>query len=89
MEESMDTAVDVAQRIHDFINEEVLFDDTSVSLTDETPLLNGILDSLALTQLVSFIEEEFAIELDDSEISRNNFTSVTRIQQLVLNRAAG
>ncbi|MGH2750804.1 MAG: acyl carrier protein [Actinomycetota bacterium] len=85
----MNTAVDVAQRIHDFINEEVLFDDASVSLTDETPLLNGILDSLALTQLVSFIEEEFAIELDDSEISRNNFTTVSRIQHLVLNRAAG
>jgi acyl carrier protein len=85
----MSMTVDVAQRIRDFITEEVLFEDPSTSLTDETPLLNGIIDSLALTQLVSYIEDEFAIELDDAEISRDNFSTVSSIQRLVLSRAAG
>jgi acyl carrier protein len=74
---------DVADRIRAYIREEVLLGDTTKSLENDTPLLDGILDSLALTQLVGFIEEEFDTEVDDADITSDNFRTVGDIERLV------
>jgi acyl carrier protein len=80
--------VDVATRIRDFIKQEILFEDSNASLTDETPLLEGILDSLALMQLVAFIEEEFGVEIDDAEMTADNFRTVADIEGLVTQKVS-
>ncbi|HEY7400024.1 MAG TPA: acyl carrier protein [Actinomycetota bacterium] len=77
---------DVADRIRAYIREEVLLGDTTKSLENDTPLLDGILDSLALTQLVGFIEEEFDTEVDDADITSDNFRTVGDIERLVRSR---
>jgi acyl carrier protein len=79
---------DVADRIRAYIREEVLLGDTAKSLENDTPLLEGILDSLALTQLVGFIEEEFETEVDDADITSDNFRTVGDIERLVRSRMA-
>jgi len=73
---------DLAERIRDYIREEFLLGDTTRDLTDETPLLDGILDSLALSQLVGFIEEEFEVTIDDADITSEKFKTVADIEQL-------
>ena len=80
--------MDVATRIRDFIKQEILFEDSNASLTDETPLLEGILDSLALMQLVAFIEEEFGVEIDDAEMTADNFRTVADIEGLVTQKVS-
>jgi len=75
--------VDVASRIRDFISEEILFEDNSTGLTDETPLLNGVMDSLGLMQLVAFLEEEFDVEIDDADMTADHFRTISDIQELV------
>ncbi len=74
--------MDVAERIRDFIKSEVLFGDDR-SLADDTPLLDGILDSLGLMQLVAFLEEEFDIEVDEADITADHFRTVGDIEHLV------
>jgi acyl carrier protein len=74
---------DVVERIRDYIREEFLLGDTTREITDETPLLDGILDSLALSQLVGFIEDEFDVTIDDADITSQNFKSVADIGRLV------
>jgi acyl carrier protein len=74
---------DMADRIRAYIREEVLLGDATKSLENDTPLLDGILDSLALTQLVGFIEEEFDTEVDDADITSDNFRTVGDIERLV------
>jgi acyl carrier protein len=49
---------------------------------DNDPLL-GILDSLAVLGLVGFIEPEFSIELSPSDLTDENFETVTTISRLV------
>lgn len=74
----------VERRIIDFIAQEVLFDSPeAAALTDETPLLEGTIDSLVLMQLVAFLEEEFAVEIDDVEITKEHFATVHKIGELV------
>ena len=77
-----------ADRIRGFIETEILFDDDSVALTNETPLLDGVLDSLGLMQLVAFLEEEFDIEVQDEEVTVEHFRTISDIEGLVNSRVA-
>ena len=58
----------------------------AIQLTDERsrdPLADGLLDSLAIEQLISFLEQQFALELADEDLVAANFTSVDRVAALV------
>jgi acyl carrier protein len=74
--------MDVAEKIRTFIRDEVVLDATS-SLDDDAPLLDGILDSLSLMQLVAFLEEEFDTEIDDTDVTAENFRTIADITRLV------
>jgi acyl carrier protein len=76
-------AVDTRDRIREFIKQEILFEDQDATLTDDTPLLSGIIDSLGLTQMVAFIEDEFDVEIDDGDISAPNFRTIEDINRLI------
>ncbi|MGQ0669876.1 MAG: acyl carrier protein [Actinomycetota bacterium] len=81
--------MDVSSRIRDFIKEELLYGETSSTLNHETVLLDGIIDSLGLMQLVAFLEQEFEIEVDDSEITADNFRTIADIERLVTRTVDG
>jgi acyl carrier protein len=70
-------------RIRAFIREDILFGATDVSLDDDAPLLDGVLDSMALMRLVAFLEEEFDVELADEDITVENFKTVGNIARVV------
>ena len=75
--------MDVASRIREFIRTEIMFEDDSSVLLDDTPLLGRTMDSLGLTQLVAFLEEEFGIEIDGGDVTLDNFQTVAHIERLV------
>ena len=57
------------------------------SFADQDSLTaTGILSSLVLFRIVSFLEETFSISIDDDEINIENFDSIDRIQCLVASR---
>ncbi|MGD8323824.1 MAG: phosphopantetheine-binding protein [Gammaproteobacteria bacterium] len=59
-------------------------DESPESLTPERPILEeGLLDSLALQRLVSFLESEFDIEIDDDYLLPENFESIQAITTVV------
>lgn len=50
---------------------------------DEPLLQNGILDSLGVLELVSYIEQEYGIVVDDEDMSPDNFQTIERIATFV------
>jgi acyl carrier protein len=76
-------ADDIAGRIRGYIVTELMLEDDPSALSDETSLLGSHLDSLALVQLVAFIEEEFDVTIEDAEVTANNFRTVGDIERLV------
>jgi acyl carrier protein len=52
------------------------------------PLDQGLLDSLALEQLIAFLEEHFGIAFSDEELVPENFETVPLLAALV-NRKSG
>jgi acyl carrier protein len=79
--------VDTAASIRDYIKSELLMSDET-SLGDDTPLWGGVLDSVGLMQLITFIEEQFEIEVDDEELTSAHFGTVGNIAELVDRKVA-
>lgn len=50
---------------------------------DDSLLERGILDSLAIVKLLSFLEEEFDVEIDDADFDPDNFETINSIAKLV------
>ena len=46
-------------------------------------LAEGLLDSLAIEQLIAFAEDTFAIEFDDEELVAENFVTVDSVAALI------
>jgi acyl carrier protein len=74
--------VDTAASIRDYIQSELMMGEET-SLGDDTPLGGGVLDSVGLMQLITFIEERFEIEVDDDELTSAHFGTVGNIAALV------
>ena len=47
------------------------------------PLAEGLLDSLAIEQLIAYIQEQFGVSFDDQELVAENFSSVPTLAVLV------
>lgn len=68
-----------ATRIKEFIVENFLFGNAD-GLENMTSLLGeGIIDSTGVLELITFLEEEFDIEVDDDELVPDNLDSINNI----------
>jgi acyl carrier protein len=66
-------------KIKAFIMENFLFGNDQ-GLNDDTSFLDeGIIDSTGILELVSFLEEEFDISVEDDEILPENLDSITNV----------
>ena len=75
---------DIGDRIRGFITDEITYENSDTQeLTDDTPLLGGLIDSLGLMQLIAFLEEDFDVAIDDAEVTAENFRTVGDIERLV------
>ena len=68
-----------SEKIRAFVVDNFLFGDGS-HLTDDTSFLEErIIDSTGILQIISFLEEEFAITINDDEILPENLDSLNNI----------
>lgn len=73
--------MDMVSIIHDYVVNEC---NDGIEIRDDDPIIDrGILDSLRVLNLISFLEETFEIEIDLSEIDATHFQSVESIVSLV------
>jgi acyl carrier protein len=71
------------EEIRDFLVQTGEWRRPRAHLTDDLPLLNDVLDSLAVANLVSFIESDLGIEIGDDELEPSNFSTLTRIAAFI------
>jgi acyl carrier protein len=73
---------DIAQEIRTFITATFLFG-RSEALNDDAPLLGNVIDSTGVIELIVFVQERFAISVDDEEVMNDNFGSVKTVVAFV------
>lgn len=55
---------------------------------DRDLLADGIIDSLGITELIAFLEEKYAIKVDDDDIDAENFRSIDGIAAFVAKKGS-
>jgi len=75
--------------IRDFISKEIMLEEGPSSVTESTRLVGGVLDSLGLMQLVSFIQEEFGVTFEETDVTPENFQTVETVERLLARKGAG
>jgi len=81
---STDRQTEIARDVKAFILTQFLQDEDPAALADTTPLLDsGVLDSLATLQLVEFLENRYAIELDARDTDPSRIGTLADIARLV------
>jgi acyl carrier protein len=78
-------AQDVKDTVKNFILNEFLPGEDPAALTDSTALMTtGILDSIAVLKVVTFLENQFGITLEAHETGVEYLNTLPDITQLVL-----
>lgn len=71
----------VKSQIREFIVENFMFG-SDEGLEDDTSFLDeGIIDSTGILELVDFLEEEFAIEIEDDDLVPENLDSLNNLDR--------
>jgi acyl carrier protein len=78
---------DSITKIKNFIVENFLFGNAE-GLSDDTSFLEeGILDSTGVLELVTFLEEEFSVKVEDEELTPDNLDSINKISAYLRKKA--
>lgn len=74
----------IAGVLQQYIREQFLYDRPEVALAPTFPLIRQqVIDSLQITQLISFIQEHFHFEIQLAELRLENFESIQSIVALI------
>jgi acyl carrier protein len=77
-------------RIRRYITENFLYMRPDYQFTDDDALLGkGIIDSLGVMELISFVEEEFGVAVADTDITEQNLGSVSAVARYVASKQGG
>jgi acyl carrier protein len=72
------------EQIRQFVNENFLFGQGIGELSDDDSFLEkGIIDSTGVLELVGFIQEKYALRLEDEELIPDNLDSINRVAAFV------
>lgn len=74
----------IEETLRTFIEKDILFSADGFPYSDETSFVeNGIIDSISLLALIAFVEEQFKIPVEDSEVVPENFDSIACLSKYI------
>ena len=80
---------DLKSQIKKFIAENMLFSGDGFNHADDASLLDaGIIDSIGVMELVTFVGQTFRVTVPPEDISPENFDSVQRLADYVRRKQA-
>jgi acyl carrier protein len=75
---------DATESVRDFLIDEHYWQGPREELSDQLPLIaDRVIDSMGLLRLVAFLEEEFGVTIDDTEVVPTNFGTIAGIAALM------
>ncbi len=82
---SLEFELDITKEVHRILDEVLSLDGRSVAFTRDTPLLGAIpeLDSMAVVTLITTLEEQLGLVVDDDDIDGTTFATVGTLTDFV------
>jgi acyl carrier protein len=69
-----------------YLTKEILKQPNRVIQSDEALLTTGLIDSFHLVDLALFVEDNFGVHIDDSELNASTFDSMDELITLIQSR---
>jgi acyl carrier protein len=81
---------DIKIKVKDYIVNTFLFGDTSILTEDDMSFMeNGIVDSTGILEVIEFVEKNFGINIEDTELLPENLDSLNNIAAFVIRKRGG
>jgi acyl carrier protein len=81
------TQHEISARVREYVIENFLYMRQGYEFSDTDSLLeHGIIDSMGVIELVTFVRDEFGVDAEDGEITEENFGSLDAIAGFVYKR---
>lgn len=80
--------MEVEQRVRQYLVDNRRFHGSPETLTSDYRLIDkGVLDSMGIFEVISFLESQYGIQIEDQDIVPDNFESLKSIAKLVAAKA--
>ena len=76
----------IMSTIAKFIAIEILSQPNKKIGVDEKLISSGLIDSLSLVDIALFVEEQYQVIIDDTELNADTFDTLEELGQLILSR---
>ena len=78
---------EIINSIRNYILDNFLFFEKEMNLANDDSFLDiNLIDSTGIIELVTFVEEQYHIAVKDNEITRENFDSINKIKNYIINK---
>ena len=76
--------MNIEETVERFVIDELIVGDSQMKLDPNQSLVSsGVIDSLAILRLISFLEEKFGVVVEDDEVVPENFETINVIKAFV------
>jgi acyl carrier protein len=76
--------MDFAKRISKYVSENLLYVDEGFEYDYDTSFIGeGLIDSMGVMELLSYVQSEFDIRVDQQEVTPDNFDSINKLAAFV------
>lgn len=76
--------MEINEKVRDFITSNLIPFDGDITIQDDDNIFQvGFLDSTAALLLVTFVEEEFDIQVTDDDLDLANFSTINGLVQFI------
>jgi len=77
---------DIISALSIFIADEILSQPERIIDENDKLISSGLIDSLSLVDIALFVEEEFQVIIDDTELNADTFDTLTELKAIILSR---
>jgi len=76
--------MEIESEIREFIAKNLLYSGDGFKYGDDVSFLEeGIVDSIGVMELVAFVEDRYEIQVDDQDVTPDNFDSINRLAKYI------
>lgn len=79
---------EIIQKVGAYIASEVLKQPNRAIKADQALISSGLIDSFSLVDLALFVEDNFNVHIDDSELNKETFDTLDQLADLIESRTA-
>ncbi len=80
---------EIIQALEIYLKQEVLQQPKRLIQADEPLISSGLIDSFSLVDVALFVEDNFDVRIDDTELNANIFDTLNKLADLIVERQDG